>query len=582
MFHLPFAGSTRSLLLGGAAFAFAGPALAAQDHVLLTVPAGVTAPANLAATLSKWRQSGEVADVLWLDANQRADPAFNTFVVLDFPDEAGYKAWAAKDAPTLQAPVEIHHVEAQTHGETYPRDSNHSIFQVDTFEATHAAAGIDDYARHYVKPLMEGQRLDKVVLRYTLYEEQRGKAGPDKAWLLTEYRDPAAFARAPQEAQAITQKLDQQDAGFAHLDQTKATLRTPGVVTVSRYAELPPPQLPDLDSYKPQVHLTGTLRIYGTDLKNAVEYLARGFQQYQPDLKVSWNTSTSSEGAIAGLYTGVSDIAPMGDDAKLTDEMPFFNVNGYLPTEISVATGGYEKRGSLWAWAIVVNKDNPLNSISIDELEHIFGAERSGGWTMQHNDWRYSAEFAVSKSANLRTWGQIGVKGALANKEIQTYGFSAPGFQAAFERHWFHWSHKWNPNLLEYVEHKEAVDGPDGDAVSTERPLEILARDKTGMGIAGLLHIKNQPGLKVLAISEHKGGPAIPLTPATVANRSYPLHRDAYFYINKAPGQPLDPMVREFMRFVLSREGQEILTKVNYYYPLDRAYLREQLKKLDN
>ena len=71
------------------------------------------------------------------------------------------------------------------------------------------------------------------------------------------------------------------------------------------------------------------------------------------------------------------------------------------------------------------------------------------------------------------------------------------------------------------------------------------------------------------------------LTPDNVANRTYPLIRDAYFYVNKAPGQPLDPKVREFMRFVLSREGQEIIAKVGYFYPLNKAYLLEQRKKLD-
>jgi phosphate transport system substrate-binding protein len=272
----------------------------------------------------------------------------------------------------------------------------------------------------------------------------------------------------------------------------------------------------------------------------------------------------------------------MGDDAKLTDEMPFFNVTGYLPTEISVATGGSERRGSLWAWAIVVNKDNPLDEISVDELERIFGAERSGGWKVESNNWLYTSEYARDKSTNLRTWDQIGVGGPYAGREIQTYGFSAPGFQAAFERHWFHWSHKWNPNLQEYVERKEGVAGPQGDAVASERPLEILSNDRFGIGIAGIMHVKDFPNLKVLRISQHKGDPAVALSPENVANRTYPLLRDAYFYVNRAPGRPLDPGVREFMRFVLSREGQEIIARVNYYYPLNRAYLEQQLRKLDD
>ena len=83
---------------------------------------------------------------------------------------------------------------------------------------------------------------------------------------------------------------------------------------------------------------------------------------------------------MAGLYAAGADIAPAGDDAKITDQMPFFNTFRYLPLEVSVATGGYEKRGTLWAIAIVVNKDNPLAKLSLKQLDDIFGSERTGGW----------------------------------------------------------------------------------------------------------------------------------------------------------------------------------------------------------
>lgn len=554
----------------------ASPACADHVHAILTVRAGTAYPPDLPATISAWRQSGEIADEIWLDSSQRDGAAFSTFIALDFPSEADYDRWAKKDAPTLDKSIAVHHATGLADGQTFPRDSNHSAFQVETFESS---GSLRDYASHYVTPLMEGQRLAKGVVRYTLYQEQGGKT----AWLLTEYRDPAALARGPQVAADINGRLVASDATYAALSKTSGTLRTPGTITAARYAELPPPSLPNLPAYKPEAKLKGTLRIYGASLKNAVDYLLAGFQQFHPDVQVASNLSTSSEGALAGLYTGIADIAALGDDAKMTDEMPFYNVNGYMPTEVSVATGGYERRGSLWAWVIVVNKENPLNQISVDELKDVFGAERTGGWKPESNDLRFTAEYAKDKSTNIRTWDQLGVKGAgYKGREIQTYGFSAPGFQAAFERHWFYWSHKWNPNLKEYVEQKQAVAGPMGQAVSSERPLEILSKDKYGMGIAGLMHVKDFPDLKILALSEHKGGPYIPFTPETVANRTYPLKRDAYFYIDKAPGRPLSPMVREFMRFVLSREGQEIMARVGYYYPLTPDYLAEQLKKLDN
>jgi len=537
----------------------ASPALAEPAHVILSIPDGATLPADLAPTLSKWRASGDVSDVLWLTSNQRRNAAFDTLVELDFPSESDYRNWAAKDAPTLHAPVEIHKVNALVHAETYPRDSNYSTFQVDTFQASGGEASLQAYANSVLKPLMESERAKKDVLRYTLYDEPLSGGG-ERAWIVTEYRDPASFARA------------------AAIPATPT--RTPGTLTLARYEELPPPDLSDLPDYQAVPQLTGTLRIYGSELKNAVEYLAKGFQEYEPDVKVSWNNATSSEGALAGLYTGVSDIAPMGDDAKITDMMPFYNVYGYLPTEISVATGGYEKRGSLFAWAIAVNKDNPIDAISVDQLERVIGSERTGGWKRVDNNYLFTSEYALPKSQLIRTWGQLGLKGAWANKEIQTYGYSAPGFAISIERHLMHWSHKYNPNFREYVETKQVAPGSDG-TVDSDTALGELEKDRYGLAIAALMHVKDHPNLKLLKIIPRGGGAAVALTPQTVINRSYPLIRDAYFYVNRASGRPLDPIVQAFMRFVLSRQGQEIIAKVNYYYPLDRADLDQQRKKLD-
>jgi phosphate transport system substrate-binding protein len=87
--------------------------------------------------------------------------------------------------------------------------------------------------------------------------------------------------------------------------------------------------------------------------------------------------------------------------------------------------------------------------------------------------------------------------------------------------------------------------------------------------------------VKVLAIAAQDGGPYIPYTPETVSNHTYPLVRDAYFYVNREPGRPMDPQVREFLRFVLSREGQQIIAHTGFFYPLTADSLREQLKKLD-
>ena len=355
------------------------------------------------------------------------------------------------------------------------------------------------------------------------------------------------------------------------------------------------PALEQIPPYKPEYHLAGGLRIAGSELKGNVALLVEAFGKFQPDAVVSTNFMTSSEGALGMMYAGVSDIAPMGDDAKISDQLPFYNTFRYVPTEISVATGGYDRRGTLFAWAIVVNRDNPLTHLSLEQLDDIFGSERTGGWEIggpEHN-LLFTAKYARDAEHNIRTWGQLGLRGRWAGSQIETYGYAAPGFAVNFQRQVLHWSNKWNPNFREFVEEKEATPDAAGKAVASERMLEAISADRYAIGWTGLMHVngtclrpdgakcQSYPNVKVLAISASDTSAPIPLTADNVRNRSYPLIRDAYIYVNRAPGRPLDPKVREFLRFVLSREGQEVIDKAGVYSPLPESYIREQLKKLD-
>jgi phosphate transport system substrate-binding protein len=110
--------------------------------------------------------------------------------------------------------------------------------------------------------------------------------------------------------------------------------------------------------------------------------------------------------------------------------------------------------------------------------------------------------------------------------------------------------------------------------------LEELSKDKHGIGWAAQMHIKDYPGVKPIAIAANEGGPYVAMSAETVANRTYPLVRDAYVYVNRAPGRPMEPKVKEFLRFVLSREGQQIIADTDMYYPLTSEALRAQLKRL--
>src|SRR5258705_12671738 len=172
------------------------------------------------------------------------------------------------------------------------------------------------------------------------------------------------------------------------------------------FAQAPDPGA--IPPYKKELNVVGGLRIAGSELKGVVDLLVEGFRKFQPDVKVSTNFMTSSEGALGMMIAGVSDVAPIGDDAKITDQMPFFNAFGYVPTEISIATGGYDKRGTLFAWALVVNKANPLARLSIDQLDRIFGSESTGGWGVGANAGNkpvLPAENARGRYSNIRTRG---------------------------------------------------------------------------------------------------------------------------------------------------------------------------------
>lgn len=575
----------RALLLWVASIvvlSMALPAFAQPAHVIVRLPAGQQEPAQLPELLSSWRQSGQTSNITRVDSTQEQDPAFATMILLEFPSEGSYQAWEREESAKLAAPLVFSRADLLSKGELTPRDSNRSVYKVNTYQPTVSFERYREFVDGYITPLMEGQRAARILVGYWMYVERGESAqSPGQSVLVLEYRDSVAFDQATPIKADVRARLTANHPTYPRFHELKDGLRDDLSGTMAKYTEIPPPQLPELPSYQPEYNVVGGLRIVGSDLKNAVPQLAAEFAKFHPAAKLMTSNIPSSEGGIAALYLDASEVAPMGDDAKITDMMPFRNTFGYMPTEISVATGGYEKRGSLFAWAIVVHKDNPLDEISVDELKRVFGSERTGGWELVDDNYHYTSKYARSADSNIRTWDQLGLRGQYANREIQTFGYISPGFATYFERNWFHWSKKWNPNFRDYVEEKQATNDAAGQAVTSTHALEQLSRDPFSIGIAALMHVKNYPDVKVLRISQEKGGTAIPLTPDNVANRSYPLIRDAFFYINKRPDGYIDPKAREFMRFVLSREGQEIIARVGYYYPLSAEYLQEQLRKLD-
>jgi phosphate transport system substrate-binding protein len=345
-------------------------------------------------------------------------------------------------------------------------------------------------------------------------------------------------------------------------------LRTPGAKAADA--------LPD---YTPRPVPAGVIRVYGSDLAGLVQSWEKDFSRLHPQVRFQ-SRFPSSDGWSAGMEAAGADIGTSGREPVLTEYLSFDETFGYDPTEVAVATGAYDIKGKTWAVIIYVNKSNPLTHLTMAQLDGIFGSERTGGY----RGFQWMPEYARGADRNIRTWGQLGLAGKWADEPIQTFGYANTGMTNFFQLEVFHGGDKWNPNYREYVEYgtKMVSSGPIGRTGSIKYMLQQeLAKDPYGIAWTGIPHAADVSQVKPLAIAAREGGRYVFPTRATVQNRTYPLTRSVYMFLNRAPGKPLSPQVREFMRFVLSRQGQEDVIRGGSYLPLPAAFAREQLKKLD-
>jgi phosphate transport system substrate-binding protein len=343
--------------------------------------------------------------------------------------------------------------------------------------------------------------------------------------------------------------------------------------------------LSGLPEYKPGQEVSGTIRQWGNNyIKDSplVEVWEAGFRKFHPNVTFKDNLSSSAV-AFPGLIAGVADLAPMGRQA-LWDELKGFEREGAEGgaegsstvdvVEVVMATGSYDVRGWTFALGVFVNKDNPLSKLSMEQLDGVFGAQRDGGW--DGLEWRTS--LARGPEKNIRTWGQLGLTGEWADKPIHVYGYNFKyHFTDEIDKKVLKGSGKWNEGLRMYSN----VAGLKKDGSLTgagELMMNDLARDKYGIAYTGMPFMN--AGTKPLALAHESGAAYVPLTLETVQDRTYPLTRDVYYYLKREHGKPVDPKAREFLRYVLSREGQEAVQRDGKYLPLTPAAAAEQLRKL--
>lgn len=313
--------------------------------------------------------------------------------------------------------------------------------------------------------------------------------------------------------------------------------------------------------------VSGVIRIWGHGSYGAhtdfVEGLTRawqdGFRKHHPDV-VFDNRLHGTASAIGALYTGQGDVAFMGREIWEPELAAFAEVRGYAPLGIDVLTGSFDVRNKGYALAVFVHKDNPLSALTLAQLDAAYGVDRRRGHPPVH------------------TWGDLGAAGEWKDKPVRLYGLPiARGFADYFQDSVFDGGRLWNPALREFA---DAPGSRGGETDGGHRMLQAMARDRYAIGYAGMLY--QHPDVKPIALARTADTAAVMPTRDSVADHSYPLTRFITMFIDRKPGSPVDPKVAEFLRYVLSRDGQQaVLEHGQGYLPLPSAAATREAAKLD-
>ena len=320
-------------------------------------------------------------------------------------------------------------------------------------------------------------------------------------------------------------------------------------------------QSPDaLPPYQPQEKISGTIRTWGhVFVKDAMKLWEDGFRKFHPDVRFEDNL-VSSAAATGALFTKTADLGFVGREIRPMEIAGYNRVMKFRPFGLQVMTGAYAHPDKSVALGVFVHRDNPLAQLTFAQLDAIFGAEHRRG-----------------AKQNIRTWGQLGLTGEWADKPITVYqGLldASPAFYFSVEV--MKGSLLWNERTRVF----DDLDQPGGRTVTAgQQIVDALAADRFGLALAGAG--TPNPNVKFLALARDERGPFVAPTLENVANRAYPFARSVWLYVNRAPGAPLEPKVREFLRYIFSREGQQAAQREGEYFPLTPELAAVERKKLE-
>jgi phosphate transport system substrate-binding protein len=293
----------------------------------------------------------------------------------------------------------------------------------------------------------------------------------------------------------------------------------------------------ELTDYTKASGVSGNISSVGSDtLANLMTFWAEEFKKLYPNVNVQIQAAGSST-APPALTEGTSNFGPMSRKMKDKELASFEAKFGYKPTPVAVAID---------ALAVYVNKDNPVEGLSIPQVDAMFSATRKCGYA---ND--------------ITTWGQLGLTGDWAGRPVQLYGRnSVSGTYGYFKE-----------KALCKGDFKDSVNEQPGSA----SVVQGITKSLNGLGYSGIGY--KTSGVKAVPLAKKDGGEYIEATPVNASAGTYPLGRFLYVYVNKQPNKPLSPLESEFMKMVLSKAGQLVVVK-DGYIPLPANVAAKELAKL--
>ncbi|MCS7238283.1 MAG: PstS family phosphate ABC transporter substrate-binding protein [Thermoguttaceae bacterium] len=294
---------------------------------------------------------------------------------------------------------------------------------------------------------------------------------------------------------------------------------------------------PRFPSYKPVPGISGKLKSVGSDtMNNLMTFWAEGFRQYYPGVQIEIEGKGSST-APPALIAGTAQFGPMSREMKPSEVDAFEKRFGYKPTAIPTAID---------LLAVYVHRDNPLSGLTLPQLDAIFSKTRRSGYPR-----------------DIRFWGDLGLTGEWAQRPISLYGRnSASGTYGFFKEH----------VLLGGDFKDEVKEQPGSSSV-----VQGVGSDRFAIGYSGMGY--KTADVRVVPLASAPGQPFVECAPEHAYSGDYPLTRILFVYINYRPGSQLDPLRREFVRYILSKDGQAQVIK-DGYFPITWEMAREALKSV--